>query len=70
MASPESTRKVPLRRSTWGRAFCSPVRKTIPQAMASTTMVRMAVARLDSMFATPSFPKRAVRLANTAEPRA
>lgn len=39
-------------------------------AMISTTMVRMAVPRLESMFSMPTFPRIEVRLAKTAEPSA
>ena len=40
---------------------------TMPQAITSTKMVRMAVARLELMPWTPILPRIAVRLANNAE---
>ena len=47
-----------------------PVINTIAQAITSTTPVRIAVARLESTPLTPSLPRMAVRLANTADPKA
>ena len=47
-----------------------PVTNTMPQAMTSTTAVRIAVPRLDSTPEMPIFPRMEVRLANTAEPMA
>ena len=46
---------------------CAPVMNTMPQAITSTKMVRMAVARLELMPWTPILPRIAVRLANNAE---
>ena len=41
--------------------------KTMSQAMARTTQVRMAVPRLDSTPSMPTFPRMDVRAANTAD---
>ena len=46
---------------------CAPVMNTMPQAITSTKIVRMAVARLELMPWTPILPRIAVRLANNAE---
>ena len=67
---PDRNKNSQLLRSIWGISRCVPVTKTIPQAMTSTTTVRMAVPRLDSTFSTPILPKMEVRLANTAERKA
>ena len=59
--------------SFWGMAFsspCLPVTNTMTHDITSTTAVRMAVPRLDSIPEMPIFPRMAVRLANTAEPSA
>ena len=47
-----------------------PVRKTIPQARIRTTIVRMAVARLELTFPMPIFAYIEVSAAKTAEPTA
>ena len=70
MARPDRTRKPSSRRGICFNICCFPVTKTMPQAITSTTPVRMAVPRLDSTPVMPIFPRIAVRLANTAEPRA
>ncbi len=72
MASPEST---PGRSRSAGPPGAGPsappVRKTIPQAMTSTTMVRMAVAKVGLDVRHPQLAKEGGEgLANTAEPRA
>ncbi len=43
------------------------VRSTMPQAMTSTTAVRMAVARLEDTPSMPTFARMEVRAAKTAD---
>ena len=50
--------------------LCAPVTNTMSHENASTTMVRSAVATLESVFLIPHFAKIAVRPANKAEPNA
>ena len=47
-----------------------PVRNTMPQAMARTTKVRMAVARLELTPSMPTLARMEVSAANTADPSA
>jgi len=52
------------------RLDCEPMMNTTPQAMPSTTKVRIAVARLDGVFRIPIFARIATRPAKNAEARA
>lgn len=49
---------------------CVPVRNTIPHAMAKTTIVRIAVARLELTPSIPIFANMEVSAAKTADKRA
>ena len=49
---------------------CEPVINTISHENASTTMVRMAVATVESVFRMPHLARMAVRPAKSAEPNA
>ena len=59
--------KASSRRGTVRTSPALPVTPTMTQDMTSTTMVLMAVPRLDSTPSMPTLPRMAVRLANTAE---
>lgn len=48
--------------------FCEPTKKAIPQEKKNTTMVRTAVARVESVWRMPHFAKMAVIPAKNAEP--
>jgi len=51
----------------FGSCLLTPVIKTIPHAITSTTTVRIAVARLESMPLMPSFARMEVSAAKTAD---
>ena len=70
MARPDRQRKPSSPRGISPRVCCLPVTKTTTQAMTRTTTVRTAVPRLDSTPSMPTFPRMAVREANTADSRA
>lgn len=70
MASPDSTRNSQLLPSTAAMPACAPVMNTSSQENASTTAVRIAVARVESVFFTPIFARIAVTPANRAEAQA
>ena len=57
----------PLSVPSWD---AEPTTSTISQAAASTTVVRMAVARLESVCRTPTLARMAVSPANNAEAKA
>ena len=67
MATPESPRNSQLRPEMFRTPPISPVSNTIPQAITSTTMVRMAVARLELTPAIPILARMDVSAANTAD---
>ena len=67
MATPESTRNSQLRPEILEISPIFPVMSTIPQAITSTTKVRMAVARLELTFSMPILARIDVRAANTAD---
>ncbi len=70
MASPDRQMKSSSFGGILRTAPCFPVAKTTTHAMTSTTLVRIAVPRLDSNPSMPILPRIAVRLANSAEPQA
>ena len=70
MHRPESTRKIQLRRPMWARAWCCSMPRATAQAKTKTTVVRIAVARLESMPETPTLARSAVAAAKKAERRA
>ena len=70
VARPDRIRNSQLLGLIRASAVCSPVRNTMPQAMASTTAVRMPVARLEGTPWIPAFARIEVRAANRADSRA
>ena len=70
MDSPDRMRKTQVCGATVDREACAPDTKTISQEKASTTMVRSAVARLESVLRMPHLAKTAVIPAKNAEPKA
>ena len=70
MARPDSTRKIQLFWLISDSPLCWCVRNTMPQAMATMTTVRTAVARFESTPSMPIFARIDVSAANTADPSA
>ena len=70
MARPERMRKSQLFRLIPEMPPWPPVRNTIPQAISTTTTVRMAVARLEFTPSMPILAKIEVSAANTADSNA
>ena len=70
MAAPDKTRNsrvFPLTEKIW---LPDPTMPTIPQENSSTTMVRTAVATVESVFRIPHFARIEVMPAKKAEPAA
>ena len=70
MAHPDKTRNSQLCLSIFRIVCTFPVTNTTTQAMIRTTIVRIAVPRLEFTPSIPTFPNMEVRLANSAEPAA
>ena len=70
VASPESERNSRFFPVSVANCPVTPDANTIPHARISTTVVRIAVARLESIPETPTFASRAVTAAKKAESRA
>ena len=70
MARPESSRNTQVRREISLKEPGFSVTAAMPQLTTSTTVVRMAVARLESTPATPILASTAVMPANKAEIKA
>lgn len=64
---PEMTRKRMFLVESVSMPLVSPRAKTISQIITNTTTVRIVVARLELIFATPTFAKIAVSAANRAD---
>ena len=70
VARPESIKKIHARGVMPEIPCCAPVRNTIPQAMTSTTTVRIAVARFELTPSIPTLAKIVVSAAKQAESNA
>ena len=70
MAIPDRIRNIHVMTPTVSIPAAAPVRNTNSQENSSTTAVRIAVARVESVFLMPIFAKIAVIPANKAEPQA
>lgn len=70
MARPDRIRKIQLFRLIDPMPLCCRVRNTMLHAMKTTTVVRIAVARLELTFSIPTFANIDVSAAKTADPSA
>jgi hypothetical protein len=70
VANPDNIKNSSEYPLTVGKVDCDPTMNTINHANASTTMVRIAVATVESVFLIPLFAKIDVNPANSAEPNA